>query len=167
MALLTPDLGLVFWMLLCFGIVFGILAKFGFPIITRSVDERREYIENSLKAADQANARLESIAQEAEKMIRDAEAHQADILKKAVAEGEHIIQNSRDKAQQESDKQLAAAKAQIEAQKQKALGQIRTEVAMLSVDIAQKVLRSKLEEEGSQHTLISHLLDEMEQKSKS
>ena len=61
MSLLTPDFGLLFWMLLSFLIVFGLLTKFGFPVITRMVNERREYIQQSLAAADEANRRLAEI----------------------------------------------------------------------------------------------------------
>ena len=69
MSLITPDLGLLFWMLIAFGVVFGILAKVGFPIITGAVASRREHIESSLKAADEANSRLASIEEQAQKLL--------------------------------------------------------------------------------------------------
>lgn len=167
MSLLTPDFGLLFWMVLSFTIVFGILAKFGFPIITKMVDERRDYIQKSLDAADEANKKLENIKQESEAILNEARANQSMLIKKAMKDGEEIIQQAKEKASIEAGKQLTEATQQIEAQKQKALHEIRSQVAMLSVDIAEKILRHELDHPETQQALISKLLDEAETGNKS
>ena len=69
MSLFTPDVGLIFWMLLSFGIVFFVLAKWGFPVITRMVDDRKRFIDQSLEAAREANAKLEGIKAEGEALV--------------------------------------------------------------------------------------------------
>jgi len=162
MSLLTPDFGLLFWMILSFGIVFGILAKFGFPIITKMVDERHDYIRQSLDAADEANKRLENIKQASEAILNEARSRQSEILKKAMAESDSIVRKAKENALSEGKKQLEEAKNQIEVEKQRAIDNIRSQVAMLSVDIAEKVLRNELAKPESQQALISKLLDEVE-----
>ena len=68
-AILTPDLGLLFWMLLAFLVIFFVLAKFGFPVITNMVEERKAYIDDSLKKAHEANEKLANIQQEGENLL--------------------------------------------------------------------------------------------------
>lgn len=160
MSLLTPDFGLLFWMLISFLIVFGVLGKFGFPIISRKVAARREHIERSLEAADEANRKLADVQQEALRIIAEAQAQQAQILNKAVSESEQIVQNARDKAAAESEKQLDAARKRIDVMQEKAIGDINSQVAMLSVDIAEKVLRRELEDSEEQEKLILKMVEE-------
>lgn len=162
MSLLTPDLGLLFWMLLSFLIVFGALAKFGFPIITGMVDRRRAHIEESLKAADEARERLEGVEQEAQKIMDDATRRSGEMLSAAVAESGRIVESAREKADADATARLEAAKQQIEIEKQKALGEMRTTVAMLSVDIAEKVLRAQLDNEHKEQEYVGRLIDEAE-----
>ena len=83
MGLLTPDPGLLFWMVVVFGIVFFLLAKYGFPVIIKMVDDRKAYIDNSLKAAREANAQLANVKAESEKILAQAHEEQARILKSA------------------------------------------------------------------------------------
>ena len=161
MSLITPDLGLLFWMLIAFGVVFGILAKIGFPIITGAVASRREHIESSLKAADEAHSRLASIEEQAQK-LEDAQARQNEILKQATANGERIVQEAREQAQVEAARELEAAKQQIETEKRLALGEIRSTVALLSVDVAEKVLRQQLGDKESQQSFAMRLVEEAE-----
>ena len=162
MSLLTPDFGLLFWMILSFAIVFGVLAKFGFPVITKMVDERHDYIRQSLDAADEANKKLENIKQESASILNEARARQSEIIKKAMTESDEIARKAKENAVLEGKKQLAEAMRQIEVEKQKAINDIRSQVAILSVDIAEKVLRSELHQPESQRALISKLLDEVE-----
>lgn len=162
MSLLTPDFGLLFWMVLSFAIVFGILAKFGFPVITKMVDERHDYIRRSLDAADEANRKLENIKQESEAILNEARSRQSEIIKKAMTESDEIVQKARENAKTEGKIQLADTLRQIEIEKQKAINDIRSQVAILSVDIAEKVLRQELDHPEGQEALIRKLLDEVE-----
>ena len=82
-SILTPDLGLLFWMLLAFLVVFFVLAKFGFPAIVGMVDKRKKYIDESLDKAQKAAAKLENIKQESEAILQEAREKQATILKEA------------------------------------------------------------------------------------
>ncbi len=160
-SILTPDLGLLFWMLLAFLTVFFIVAKFGFPVITKMVDERKNYIDESLKKAHEANERLAGIQQECERLLNEARVRQAEILSQAKTTGDSMIREAREKAQAEGAKMLLDAKAQIAAEKENALRDIKQTVADLSVVIAEKVVRHKLADNEQQQKLIERMLDEV------
>ena len=160
-SILTPDLGLLFWMLLAFLTVFFIVAKFGFPVITKMVDERKNYIDESLKKAHEANERLAGIQQECERLLNEARVRQAEILSQAKTTGDSMIREAREKAQAEGAKMLLDAKAQIAAEKENALRDIKQTVADLSVVIAEKVVRQKFADNEQQQKLIERMLDEV------
>ena len=162
MSLLTPDVGLLFCMLLSFLIVFGALAKFGFPIITGMVDKRREHINESLRAADEARARLEGVEEKARQMMDDATKRSNEVVSAAVADSQRIIEAARQKADADVAERMEAARKQIEIEKEKALGEMRSTVAMLSVEVAEKVMRTKLNDSSAEGELLERLIDEAE-----
>ena len=158
-SILTPDFGLLFWMLLAFLVVFFLMAKFGFPVITKMVEERKNYIDESLQKAHEANERLAGIKQESERLLDEARARQAEILSQAKATGDSIVREA--KAQDEGSKLLQEAKAQIAVEKENALRDIRQTVADLSIVIAEKVVRQKLSNDVEQQKLVEQMLDEV------
>lgn len=161
MSLLTPDSGLLFWMVIVFGIVFVLLAKYGFPVITKMVDERKEYIDKSLQAARDAKEQLANIKAESETILAEAHEEQARILNEALATRERIVREAKTQAQVEGQKLLDEAKKQIQIEKDSAISAIRRQVAVLSVDIAEKVLRKNLDDEKKQMEMIDRMLDEI------
>jgi F-type H+-transporting ATPase subunit b len=160
MSLITPDFGLLFWMTLIFGIVFFILAKFGFPVLTDMVRKRQERIEKSLEDAREIEARMATWKVEQAKMVEETRKQQALILKEATETKAQIVADAKAQAKAEADKLLAEAKTQIAAEKESALRDVRKEIALLSVQVAEKVLRNELSEEGSQRAFIDKLVDE-------
>ena len=166
MGLLIPDPGLVFWMVLVFGVVFFVLAKFGFPVIIQMVDKRKAYIDDSLKSAREANKKLAEIRVESEKILTQAHDEQAAILKSAAETRNRIITEAKEQARMESDRMMEEVKKQIDTEKESAIRDIRRQVAVLSVGIAEKVMRSKLSDEKEQAELIDRLMDEMIESSK-
>lgn len=166
MGLLTPDPGLLFWMVVVFGIVFFLLAKYGFPVIIKMVDDRKAYIDNSLKAAREANAQLANVKAESEKILAQAHEEQARILKSATETRDRIIKDAQEKARLEGDRLMEEMKKQIETEKESAIRDIRRQVALLSVGVAEKVIRTKLADAKEQTELISRLIDEMVESSK-
>lgn len=161
MSLLTPDSGLLFWMLISFGIVFFILARYGFPVVTKMVEQRKEYIDNSLNAAKEANRQLAEVKVEAEALMTKAQEEKTRILNEAVATRNKIIKEAREQAEVEKNKQLDEAKKQIRKEKEEFVRDVRRQVAVLSVDIAEKVLRKDLNNEKEQMELIDRLLDDV------
>ena len=160
-SILTPDFGPLFWMLLAFLVVFFLMAKFGFPVITKMVEERKNYIDESLQKAHEANERLAGIKRESERLLDEARARQAEILSQAKATGDSIVREAREKAQDEGSKLLQEAKAQIAVEKENALRDIRQTVADLSIVIAEKVVRQKLSNDVEQQKLVEQMLDEV------
>lgn len=161
MGLLTPDPGLLFWMVVVFGIVFFILAKFGFPVIIRSVEERKAYIDQSLQSARAANEQLEHVKAEGEQLLAQARAEQARILAEAAATRDRILQEAQAKAHAEGDRLMDELKKQLQTEKESAIRDIRRQVAVLSVGIAEKVLRQQLSDDKAQNELMDRLLDEL------
>ena len=161
MSLLLPDSGLLFWMTLIFLIVFFILAKFGFPVVTRMVDKRKEYIDNSLRLAREADEKMSRLAEEQARIMTQAREEQNRILKEAAQARDNMIRKAQEQAQDEAQKILDEAKVKIEAEKQSALMEIRSQVALLSVKVAEKVLRQDLSSDKAQMDLVYKLLDEV------
>lgn len=160
-AILTPDLGLLFWMMLAFLVVFYVLAKFGFPAIINMVEERKAFIDESLRKAHEANEKLANIQAESEQLLRSAREQSAQIVKDAAIARDNMVSQAETKAREESARIIAEAKAQIESEKQAALQEIRGEVARLSVSVAEKVLRKNLSSDASQMEYVDELLDEV------
>ena len=158
-SILTPDLGLLFWMLLAFLVVFGVLAKFGFPASVNRVDERNKYIDESLRKAHEAQERLANIEKEGESILQEAREKQAQILKEAAESRDAIVEQAQQKARAEGARLLDEARTAIEQEKKAAIADIRQQVATLSVDIAEKVLRQNLRDDKSQMDLINRMLD--------
>ena len=110
MSLLVPDSGLLFWMLLSFGIVFFVLAKYGFPVIVKMVNERKEYIDRSLVVAKEANEQLANLKAEGETIMAKAHEEQARILNEAAATRDRIIKEAKEQARIEGDKMMEEVK---------------------------------------------------------
>lgn len=161
MSLLLPDSGLLFWMFLSFVIVFAILAKYGFPIIIRMVEDRKHYIDQSLEVAREANAQLSILKEKGEALVAAANKEQGRILKEAMEERDKIVHEARKQAEIAAQKELEAVKKQIKIEKEEAIRDIRRQVAVLSVDIAEKVLRKKLQDKDAQMGMIDRMLDEV------
>lgn len=160
MSLLLPDAGLLFWMLLAFGVVFVVLYKFGFPIITSMIDARKQYIDEALKKAKEANEKIANIEQQCNGLIEEARQRQVEILREATAAKEQIIREAREKADAETAKIVAEAKREIEQQRQDALNSLRNEAATVAIAVSEKILRKQLEGKESQQEYIERLVDE-------
>ena len=161
MDLLMPESGLLFWMTLVFVIVFLILWKWGFPSIVKMVNDRKAFIDESIKKAHEANEKLANIQKESESMLQQAREKQANILKEAAETRDAIVEKAQAKAREEGTRLINEAKAQIEAEKQNAIRDIRSQVVELSVQIAEKVLRQNLSTDAKQMDLVNRLLDEV------
>ena len=160
MNLVTPDTGLLFWMVVIFGIVFFLLAKFGFPIITSMVDKRNATIKKSLDDAREIESRLAGIMAEHAQMLEDARKEQTAILRDAADTRNKMIADAKEQARAEADKILTDARAEIAAEKEAAIRDVRREVALLSVSIAEKILRKELADDGAQREYIDRMVEE-------
>ena len=161
MNLLTPDSGLLFWMVLIFGIVFFLLAKFGFPVITSMVEKRNETIEKSLKDAKDIELKMTEMVQDHARMLEEARKEQAQILREATDSRKQILEQAKTDAREEADKIVTEARARIADEKESAMRDIRREAALLSVGVAEKILREELSSEKAQQAYLERLVDEV------
>ena len=160
MSFLLPDAGLLFWMLIVFGIVFFILARYGFPAIVAMLDERKRLIDESVQSAKEANERLVAINAESEAILKSARDEQARLLREAASMRDELIKEARERAEKEGEKMLAETRRVIEMEKQEAVRDIRRQVAILSVEVAQKILRRELSDDTRQKLVIEALINE-------
>jgi len=148
-------------MTVVFLVVLFILWKYGFPVIVKMVDERKAFIDESLRKAHEANERLANIQKEGESILQEAREKQAQILKEAAETRDAIVEKAQDKARAEGARLLDDARAAIEQEKKAAIADIRKQVATLSVEIAEKILRQNLKDDKAQMDLIDRMLDEV------
>lgn len=156
-----PESGLLFWMTIVFIIVFLVLLKWGFPSIIKMVNDRKAFIDDSLRKAHEANEKLANIQKKGESILQEAREKQAAILKEAAETRDAIVENAQDKAREEGARIVNEAKIQIETEKQNAIRDIRSQVAELSILVAEKVLKQNLSTDAKQMELIDRLLDEV------
>lgn len=162
MELFTPDFGLVFWMFIAFLILFLILAKWGWPVIVKSLDSRADTIDKGVEYAHQAKEQLDNAREEARKYMSEAQAKQAEMLRDADKMKTEIIEQAKREATLEAKKVMDAAKVSIEQSRKEAELQFRNEVGKFSLEIAEKMVRKQMQDDKSQQALVDKLLDEIE-----
>ncbi len=161
MSLLEPNAGLVFWMLLAFGIVFFLLAKFAWPTIIGAADKRSDFIADSIKSAEEANKKLADVKIEAENIIAEAMSKKSQIMQETSASRDKIINDAKQKAEEEAEKIVADARVSMQREHEEVMSQYRSEVASMAIDIAEKLLRRELSTDKEQQALINSMLDEL------
>lgn len=164
MSLLRPELGLLFWMLLTFGIVFIILAKYGFPVIVKSIDQRKEVIAKGLEDARKSEVQLKMAQQTCSDLISEAQMKKDAILREAAELKERMIGEAREKSLAEGLRLTEQAKKEASAEKDKAMRSLHNEVAALSVQLSEQILRRELEESVEQSALIERFMVELDNK---
>ena len=160
MNLMLPDSGLLFWMTVIFAIVFVILAKFGFPIITGMVEKRTRRIDDAIAAARKAEDSLAGVVQEQARLLEEAKAEHARILQEAAVQRDAMLAKAHEDAREEARKMIEEAKVRIQNEKEAALREVRKEVSVLSLAIAEKVISRELSAEKGQKELIDRLFEE-------
>lgn len=166
MNLMLPDSGLLFWMTIIFLIVFFILLKFGFPMITGMVEKRSRRINDSIEAARKAEDAIAHLQQEQERIIGETKAEQARLLKEAAQERDQMILSAQDQARQEAGRILEDARKQILQEKEAVLRDIRKEVAIMSLAIAEKVVLKSLSNEEGQREFVDKMIEEIQKEEK-
>ncbi len=161
---LTPDFGLLFWTLIAFLVVFAMLAKSGFPVITGMVEKRKRYIDESLVSARQANEKLANIKVECQTLLREAQMRQSEIIKEATETRNSIVSDAKAKAQEEASRILEEARLQIMSETEKAQRELRSQVAELAVQIAEKILSRNMQRETEQMQWIDQVLNKISEK---
>lgn len=161
MGLVTPGIGLIIWMTIAFLIVWVGLGKFAWPAILETIKEREENIANALKSAENAKAEMAKLQSDNEQILKEAREERDSMLKDAKEIREKMIAEAEADAKAKGEKMIADAQAGIEAQKNAAMAEIKSHVAALSVEIAEKILKSELADEKKQKELVDNLLNDI------
>lgn len=162
MSLVTPAIGLMFWTCIIFTLLIVLLRKFAWKPILTAVDDRNEQINSALKAADKARLEIENLNNANERILLEAKSERDQLLKEARDIKDNIINEAKEKASNEAENILNAAKSQIENEKMKAITELKNSVAVLSIDIAEKVLKNELKEKSNQEDFINSILKNSE-----
>ena len=161
MELVTPDIGLVFWTTICFAVLLFILGKFAWKPILAAVHERESSIESALLKAEAMKEEMARMTSENENLLKQARAERDQILSEARKVKDQIINDAKDAANAEGSKMIEKARIEINSQKAIAMADVKNQVASLSLEIAEKVLRKQFEDAGKQDALVAELLKEV------
>lgn len=159
MELLNPGLGLIVWMSVAFLIVFFLGKKFAWSGILKSLKEREDFIDRSLQSAEKAKAEMSELKAENEKLLQEARLERELILKEAKETKEKIVSEAKQQAKKESEKIISNARVEITKEKAAAISDIRNQVATLSLEIAEKVLKREVSDKDHQLKLVEESLE--------
>ncbi len=160
MDLMIPDSGLLFWMFIAFGILFLVLARFGWPLVTGVVERRNEKIERALADAASARKLLATLKQQEEKIMQQSRDEQTKVIEQTAQLRQQLLDEAREAARHESRLMLDRARAQIEKERDMAMQEVKAYVATLSVAVAEKLLKKQLDPSVRQMDFINNLLEE-------
>jgi len=160
MDLITPELGLVFWTLVTFLILLFILRKFAWKPILGAVSDREEGIKDALASAEKARQEMENLTADNERILQEARAEREAMLKDARDVKNKMIADAKDEAQAQASKMIEQAQLAIESEKKAAMAELKSHVAVLSLDIAEKVVRDELSNKDKQLKLVEDMLGE-------
>ncbi len=161
MELVQPSIGLIFWMTVSFGIILFLLTKFAWKPILKMVKEREDSIDAALKSAEQAKAEMKSLKSENERILAEARNERDLLLKEARDIKDKIIAEAKLSATTEGERLLKAARENIQNEKNAAVTELKNQVAVLSIQIAEKILKAELSSDEKQKTLVKTLLQDV------
>lgn len=163
MELITPDIGLLFWMTVAFGIVFFVIAKFAFPIINGMLKKREEKINDALELAERTHKEMEQLQADNEALLKQAYEERANIINETKQICNSLIEDAKVKANEEKDRIIESAKASIEHEKMAATTEVKNQIADISLKVAEKILAKSLDSDKEQLDYINRLLEEIEE----
>ena len=163
MELVQPGLGLIFWMTISFSILIFILAKFAWKPIMKGLKEREDSIDQALHAADKAREEMKQLQFSNEQLLKEAKEERDNILRDARHVKENIIEEARVKANEEAIRIIENAKESIQFEKLAAIHDMKNQLAELSIEIAEKILRQELSDKSKHNQLIERLLNEIKE----
>lgn len=159
MDLLTPSIGNIFWTAVVFLLLVILLKAFAWKPILSAVKEREDNIQNALNQAKLAKKEMEDLKADNERIMREAKIERDAILKEAREIKDRIVAEAKDAAKSEGDKLIEAAKQTINAEKNAAMADIKSQIGILSVNIAESILKQKLENSEAQNELVQNYLN--------
>lgn len=161
MELVTPDIGLFFWMTLTFLILLFILGKFAWKPIMKALKDRENSIDEALQAAEKAKQEMANLEADNKKLLQEARLEREKLLKEAEAMKDIIVSEAKEKAVEEAQKIIASARETIKNERQIAVSELKEQLAVLSIEIAEKILKEELADSEKHKQLMNNLLDDI------
>jgi F-type H+-transporting ATPase subunit b len=161
MQLVTPGIGLIFWMLVSFSLVMYILAKYAWGPIMKGIHQREDTIEKALEAANEAKKEMLQLKAGNEQLLRDAKDERDALMRDARKVRESRLDEARAKAAEESARILENARENIQFEKMAAINELKNQIASISIEIAEKLIGKELENKEQQQQLTEKLLKEV------
>jgi F-type H+-transporting ATPase subunit b len=161
MDLIQPDSGLIIWQALGFIILFVLLAKFAWKPILGALDEREQAIESAILAAENARNEMANLKAQNENLLQEARMERDQMLQKANETSARLIEEAKAEAEKAGAQMIANAKAVIETEKKAALVEVKNQVAALSLEVTEKLLRRELKDEASQKALVEEFVSDL------
>ncbi len=159
--MLTPEIGLVVWTTISFLILLFILGKYAWKPIINALNQREEGIKKALESADEARKEMQNLHADNEKLLAQARVERDAMLKEAREIKDKIVADAKNEAQEQGAKMIAQAKATIESEKKAAVAELKEQVAHLSLEIAEKVVRNELADKDKQLKLVENMLGDV------
>lgn len=157
--LISPGIGVFFWMLIAFGILVFVLAKFGWPVILKTLKAREEDITNALAAAEKAKEEMKQFQSSNDEALKQAKIERDEILRTARIASEKIVEEAHVKATADADRIIENARQNMEYEKLKAMHDLKNQIANLSIEIAEKLIKAELSDKSKANELIERELD--------
>lgn len=157
--LINPGIGTFFWMLVSFGVLAFILGKWGWPMLLKSLQKREKAIADSLNAAEKAREEMLQLTAHNEDLLKEAKVQRDELLRNARLTGEKIIEDARVKATEEADRIVENARQSINYEKLKAMHDLKNQIANLSIEIAEKLMKAELSDHQKANSLIERELE--------
>ena len=161
MDLIIPSAGLIFWQLIGFLALLFILVKFAWKPMLASLAEREASIDGALKSAEQARNEMANLKAENEKLLQEARLERDVILKKAQEASVKMIEDAKTEAAKQGAQLIESAKAVIETEKKAALTEVKNQVALLTLEVTEKLLRKKLSDDKAQVELVDQFIKDL------
>jgi len=158
--LVSPELGLIFWTALSFLILLFVLKKFAWKPILGAVTEREQGILDALASAENAKLEMQNLTADNERILKEARVERENLLKEAREIKIKMIADAKDEAQVQANNMISQAQIAIESEKKSAMAELKSHVASLSIDIAEKVVREELSNKDRQLKLVESMLSE-------
>ncbi len=161
MELVTPGIGLIFWMTIAFGLVLWVLAKYAWKPIMNAIEERERTIDNALQQAELARKEIETFKVNNQELINQAKIERDNILNETVQLKEKLMQEAKEKAALESEKLIQKTREQLELEKKAVIADLKSQVGKLSIEIAEKLLEREMKDKETHREYLEELMKEV------
>jgi F-type H+-transporting ATPase subunit b len=161
MELVTPGIGLIFWQTVTFILVLFLLSKFAWKPIMTSLRQREDSIESALRMADQAKLEMQALKADNEKLLQQARIERDRILREATDAANDLVEQAKNKANEEGNRMIENARLSITNEKQAAITEMKNLAGSLSIEIAERILKHELKDPAAQQALVTDYIKEV------